>query len=285
MLLPVILYFLIFNYWPMYGVLIAFKDYMPFKGFNGSPWIGFEMFDRFLTSYLFWDLVKNTISLSLYSLIVGFPIPIILSLFLNQIKSEKFKKWVQTITFAPNFLSVIVVVGMLFIFLSPETGMINKLMQFFGVNPIFFMARPEWYQSIYVWSGVWQSAGFSMIIYLAALSGIDPSLHEAAIVDGANKWKRILYIDIPSIMPTIIVLLILSIGSVMAVGFEKAYLMQNSLNLNSSEIIATYVYKVGLLNNEYSYSAAIGLFNSVINCGLLILVNLIAKKTSNTSLW
>ncbi|WP_412761527.1 ABC transporter permease [Paenibacillus chibensis] len=284
-LLPTIAYFLIFNYGPMYGLQIAFKNYIAVKGIWGSPWAGLEHFERFFNSPQFTVILKNTLLLSLYELAISFPIPIIMALLLNQIQNVRFKKFIQTVTYAPHFISAVVIVGMLFVFLSPRNGLINELIVFFGGSPTYFMARPEWFKTIFVFSGLWQNAGWSMIIYLAALTNVSPDLHEAATVDGANKYQRIWHIDLPSIMPTVIILLILSIGNFMNVGFEKVYLMQNALNLDASEVIQTYVYKSGLLSAQYSYSAAVGLFNAGINFILLITVNELAKRLKQNSLW
>ncbi|MCH4887617.1 sugar ABC transporter permease [Acidaminobacter sp. JC074] len=285
MVLPAVLLIFIFRYIPMYGVQIAFKDFVPTKGITGSEWVGFKHFIRFFESYNFWDILKNTLGLSLYQLIVGFPFPIILALILNQIKHNPFKKMVQTVTYIPHFVSVVVVIGMLTLFTSPDKGIIAHLFTMFGMEPINFMGEAKWFKSLYVFSGIWQSAGWGSIIYLAALAGVDPSLYEAASIDGASKWQKILYIDIPSIVPTAIILLLLNTGKLMSIGFEKVYLMQNPLNQSTSEIISTYVYKMGLLNSQYSYSAAIGLFNTMINFVLLITLNRIAKKANQTSLW
>ncbi|MGG1554057.1 ABC transporter permease subunit [Paenibacillus ferrarius] len=284
LLLPALLYFAIFEYGPIYGLQIAFKNFTPFKGISGSPWVGFDHFIRFFNSYKFWDVLWNTLTISLYEMLL-FPIPIILALLINQLTSQRFKKVVQTVTYAPHFISTVVIVGMLYLFLSPNSGIINKLLAAMGFDSVFFMAKPELFSSIFVWSGVWQNAGWGTIIYLAALTGINPELHESAVVDGANKFKRILHIDLPGIMPTVIVLLILNVGNFMSVGFEKVYLMQNPLNVSSAEVIQTYVYKSGLVGAQYSYSAAIGMFNSVINCILLLVVNFIAKRLGKTSLW
>ncbi|MCM3259429.1 carbohydrate ABC transporter membrane protein 1, CUT1 family [Paenibacillus sp. cl141a] len=282
---PVIAYYVLFQYVPMYGIQIAFKDFIATQGIWGSPWVGFEHFDRFFNSYYFWRLIKNTLGIGLYSLAVGFPIPIILALLMNEIRAERFKKFVQTITYAPHFLSTVVVVGMMMIFLSPRYGIINHFIEMVGGQPINFMTEPSWFKSLYVLSDVWQTMGWSSIIYLAALAGIDNQLHEAARVDGATRLQRIWHINIPGIMPTIIILLILNMGSIMGIGFEKVLLMQNNLNMESSDIIATYVYRMGIQNAEYSFSAAIGLFNSVINFILLVAVNFISKRVSETSLW
>lgn len=282
--LPAFLIILIFSYVPMYGVIIAFKDYMPSLGIFESPWVGFKHFQRFFDSYYFWDLMKNTLGISLYSLIVGFPLPIILALALNEIKDGAFKKITQTVTYAPNFIAVVVMVGMVIAFLSPSTGIINHFLDFIGVGRINFMTEPRWFKTIYVLSGVWQGTGWGSVIYLAALSGVDTQLHEAATIDGASRLQRVWYINIPTIMPTMVILLIMSFGSLMSVGFEKIILMQNPLNMESSNVIATFVYQQGLLDAQYSFAAAVGLFNSLINSILLILVNGIAKRLSDSSL-
>jgi putative aldouronate transport system permease protein len=223
--------------------------------------------------------------LSVYQLAASFPIPIILALLLNYSVGKRFKKVVQTVTYAPHFISTVVIVGMLTVFLSPQSGLINIMIRAFGGDPVMFLTDASWFTSNYVWSGIWQNAGWGTIIYLAALTSINPELHESAVVDGATKIKRIIHIDLPGIMPTVIVLLILSVGSFMSVGFEKVYLMQNPLNVSSAEVIQTYVYKSGLIGAQYSYSAAIGMFNSVINCLLLLIINFIAKRAGQSSLW
>ena len=283
--IPTFIFFLVFHYGPMYGVQIAFKNFMASKGIMGSPWVGFEHFQRFFRSYHLWTLIKNTLGISLYSLIVGFPASIILAIMLNEVRHKQYKKAVQMITYAPHFISVFVLVGMMAVFLSPKTGIINQVIKNLGGEAITFMAEPKWFKSLYVWSGVWQGVGFGSIIYISALSGIDPQIHEAAIVDGATKLQRIWNIDIPGILPTAVILLIMNVGSIMSVGFEKILLMQNSLNMISSDVISTYVYRVGLLGAEFSFSSAVGLFNAVINAILLVLANTIARKFSETSLW
>lgn len=284
-LLPALVILILFSYVPMYGVQLAFRDYNPIMGITGSPWVGFDHFVRFFNSYQFKQLIGNTLILSLYSLIVGFPIPIILALALNQVKNSKFKKLVQTVTYAPHFISVVVLVGMLGIFFSVNGGLVNEVIKLFGGEPKLFMGEVKYFRHMYVWSGIWQSMGWSAVIYLAALSGVSPELHEAATVDGATKLQRIWNIDLPTILPTIVTLLILNCGSVMSMGFEKAFLMQNPLNMENSEIIATYVYKMGLINAEYGFSTAVGLFNSVINCILLVTVNKVSKKIGQDGLW
>jgi putative aldouronate transport system permease protein len=285
LILPVVAYFIIFHYLPMYGVQIAFKDFLAVKGIGGSPWVGLKHFERFFNSYYAWRLIRNTVGLSLYQLVITFPVPIILALLINEVRNSKFKRVVQTVTYAPHFLSTVVMVGLILVFLSPKNGMINLIIVALGGEPIYFMSESGWFKSIYVFSEVWQNTGWASIIYLAALAGIDPQLYEAAVVDGASKIKRIIYITIPCLMPTAIILLILNFGHVMSIGFEKVFLMQNDLNLESSEVISTYVYKNGLVGAQYSFSAAIGLFNSVINFTLLIVVNTISKRVSQTSLW
>ncbi|WP_144554325.1 sugar ABC transporter permease [Bacillus sp. X1(2014)] len=283
-LLPALVYFIVFHYVPMYGVLIAFKDFIATKGIMGSPWVGFKHFERFFDSYQFWSLIKNTLGLSIIQLIVGFPLPIFLALMMNQIRSDKYKRFVQTVVYAPHFISVVVLAGMIYVFFS-NNGLINNLILIFGGDPISFMAKPDWFKPLYIASGVWQETGWAAIIYLAALAGVSPELHEAAVMDGANKWQRIFHVDIPAIMPTAVILLILNVGNIMNIGFEKAYLLQTPMNQPAAEIIPTYVYKMGLQQAQYSFAAAVGLFNSVINLVLLVLVNKFAKKLSGTGLW
>lgn len=282
---PVVLYFLLFEYWPMYGVQIAFKDFIASQGIWGSPWVGLKHFERFFDSYFFWRLIRNTLGISLYELAVGFPVPILLALMINEVRQKRFQRWVQTITYAPHFLSTVVVVGMVVMFLSPNQGIVNAIIRAFGGDEIAFMTQPEWFKSIYVLSGVWQHMGWSSVIYLAALAGIDPQQHEAARVDGASRLQRIWHINLPGIRPTIVILLILNVGSVMGVGFEKVFLMQNSLNMPASDVISTYVYRSGIIGAQYSFSAAVGLFNSIVSFILLLSVNRIARKLSETSLW
>jgi putative aldouronate transport system permease protein len=285
LLLPTVIYFLVFRYGPMYGVQIAFKDFIATEGIWGSPWVGLEHFERFFNSFQFWRLLRNTLWLSVYSLIISFPLPIFLALLMNQFPSVRYRRFVQTVIYAPTFISTVVLVGMIFVFLSPRSGLINHILVAFGGEPINFMASADLFPSIYVWSGVWQGTGFATIVYMAALAGVDPTLHEAATIDGANKWQRIWHVDLPSILPTIIILLILSVGNIMNVGFEKVLLMQTSLNMETSSVIQTYVYEVGLQRAQYSFSTAIGLFNSVINLILLASVNWFSRRISETSLW
>lgn len=285
-LLPAVIMVAIFCYAPMYGVLMAFQNYSPSKGILGSPWVGFEWFERFFNMPRFWQILGNTLTLSVYSLIVGFPIPIILAVLINSVESNRFRRVTQTVTHMPHFISTVVLVGMITVFLSPRSGFLNHMLEMFGAaEDTYYMGVAEYFPHIYVWSGVWQDMGWNSIIYLAALTGVDQALHEAAQVDGATKLQRIWHIDLPAIIPTMVILLILNVGSIMSVGYEKVFLMQNDLNIMSSEVISTYVYKIGLTQQQFSYSAAIGLFNNVINFILLITVNKISAKLSGSSLW
>lgn len=283
-LLPV-LYLLVFKYIPMIGVQIAFKDFNVIKGIWGSQFVGLKHFHEFFASPNFWLLIKNTIGISFYSLIAGFPVPIVLALALNEVRTGFFKRSVQMITYAPHFISTVVMVSIIIRMLSPHVGIVDHFFSLLGMPMTNFLGIPEFFKSIYVWSGIWQEMGYASIIYIAALAGVDPSLYEAARIDGASRWKKIIHIDLPSLIPITVIMLILSLGSVMGVGFEKIYLMQNPLNASSSEVISTYVYKVGLLGANFSFSAAVGLFNSVINLILLLTVNFFARKVSETSLW
>lgn len=283
--LPGLIITFIYSYIPMYGVQIAFRNYNPRDGFTGSEWVGMKYFIRFFNSPYFWTTIKNTFILSVYSLIVSFPIPIILALMLNSFRHKRYRKVIQTVTYAPNFISTVVMCGMLILFLSPSVGFVNNIIKTLGGDPINFMAEEKLWRHIYVWSGVWQGMGWSSVIYFAALAGVSPELHEAAICDGATKFQLVRYIDLPSILPTATILLIMSCGSILSVGFEKVFLLQNDLNKGVSEVISTYTYQVGLIDNNMSYSSAVGLFNSVVNAILLILVNKTSDKLSGTSLW
>jgi putative aldouronate transport system permease protein len=269
----------------MYGIQIAFKDYNAFLGFTKSPWIGFFHFKRFFNSYQFWKVLINTITLSFFQLIAGFPIPVILALMLHQVDNKRYKSIVQTVTYAPHFISLVVLVGLLSIFLSPRTGLINALITALGGDAKYFLGNAKLFKSIYVISGIWQNAGWGAIVYLAALSGISPTLYEAAEIDGANRFHRMIHVDLPGILPTIVILLILNVGKVMKLGFEKVFLMQNPLNLSSSEIISTYVYKMGILEAQFSFSTAVDLFNGIVNLIILLAANRLARKISEYSLW
>ena len=287
MLLLPVLYLLVFHYWPMYGVQIAFRNFNVVDGITGSPWVGLAHFERFVTSYNFWQIIKNTLILSIYSLAAGFPLPILLALSLNNVGQAWFRRTVQMVGYAPYFISVVVMVGIIFILLDPRFGLVNQLLGLIGFGPVDFMGNAAYFRQIYVWSGVWQYAGFSCIIYLAALTSVDPTLHEAAIIDGANKLQRIRDIDLPTIMPVAVVLLILEMGAVLSIGFEKILLLQNPINLPVSEVIDTYVYHVGLTGQlpQFSYAAAIGLFQSVIALILIVVVNQLARRIEGAALW
>lgn len=279
MLVPGLVLTFIFKYIPMYGVLIAFKDYNPLRGILGSPWIGFSEFEKFLSSPNFMNLLMNTLKLSVYGLLLGFLPPIILAIMLNQLLSEKAKKRIQLVLYAPNFISVVVIVGMIFLFFSVD-GPVNHILGFFGIKASF-LTDPDWFRPLYIFSGIWQGMGWASTLYTATLVNVDTSLVEAAKLDGANIFQRIWHIDIPTLKPIMVIQFILAAGGIMSVGYEKAYLMQTSLNLTSSEIIATYVYKVGLVSGDYSYSTAVGLFNTVINVILLVVVNKLVSKVND----
>ena len=285
MFLPVLVFFLVFHYAPMYGVQIAFKKFSAVRGIVGSPWRGLYYFQQFFDSYLFGELIGNTLGLSLYSLAVGFPTPILLALMMNELRSERVKRVVQTITYAPHFISMVVMCSMIILFLSPSSGVLNRIIEILGGQSVYFMGKLEYFKTIYVLSGVWQNTGWSSIIYMAALSGIDPQLHEAATIDGASRLQRVWHINLPGILPTAVILLIMNCGSLMSIGFEKAFLLMNDLNRAAAEIISTFVYQRGLIDRNYSSAAAIGLFNSAINLVLLLGVNAIARRVSDTSLW
>ena len=284
LLLPAIVITIIFKYIPIYGVQIAFRDYNPVQGFFGSPWAGWDWFERFFNNYNSVRMIRNTVLLSLYSILWTFPIPIILSLLINQVRSKKFQRVTQTVIYAPHFISVMVLCGMLKIFLSPYGGLINIIAQALGApQAVNFIDEASAFRTIYISSSIWQDAGWGTIIYLATLSSVDISLHEAAKVDGANTLQRILHIDVPALVPIIVIQLIMSFGSLMNVGFEKALLLQTPLNKETSEIIATYVYEQGMLKAMYSFSTAVDLFNSAVNIVLLTLVNTVCKKLSDVS--
>ena len=279
-------YLIIFKYWPMYGVQIAFREYKPTRTIWGSPWVGLKYIRKFVEYRKFWELIRNTFLISFYSLLT-FPLPVILALLLNYMPSQRYKKTVQLVSYAPHFISTVVMVGILLQFLDTRSGLINVVITALGGKAVNFMAKPQYFRFIYVASGVWQGVGYNSIIYIAALSGVSPELHEAAIVDGADILKRVWHIDLPSILPTMAILLIMSAGSMLSVGYEKIYLMQNSLNNSVSEVISTYTYKQGIAasNPQYSYGAAIGLFISLVNVVLLLVVNRVTGKLSGSSLF
>ncbi|HVC83102.1 MAG TPA: ABC transporter permease subunit [Chloroflexota bacterium] len=278
-------FLIIFNYIPMAGVQIAFRDYSPIGGIWHSPWIGMQEFQFFFQSPYFQPLIQNTLTLSLYALLVGTPATIILAVALNEVTNATFRRTVQMVTYAPYFISTVVLVGMMFIILSPSSGLISQIYGFFGAPAPNLLASPTAFPSLYVWSGIWQETGYGAVIYLAALANVNLDLYEAARVDGASRWQKILHIDLPAIKPTVIILTILAVGNLMGIGFEKAYLLQNPLNLSTSEIIPTYVYKNGLLDDNFSFAAAVGLFNSGVNFVLILIVNFVARRVSDTSLF
>ncbi|GAA1307497.1 sugar ABC transporter permease [Planotetraspora silvatica] len=278
-------YFVIFKYIPISNAVIAFKDYNVIKGVWGSDWVGFKNFELFFSNPVFGTLLKNTFILAFYLVLASFPIPIILAIALNEIRGGLFKRTVQLLTYAPYFISTVVAVSMTILILSPRLGIVNDALGLFGIPAVDFLGDPDYFRHIYVWSDVWQTTGYSAVIYMAALAGIDPALHEAAKIDGASRWQRIRNVDLPGIMPTAVIILILGVGNMMAIGFEKAFLLQNDLNLAQSEIIATYVYKTGLVNADFSMATAVGLFNSVVNLCLLLFVNFAAKRITGKGLW
>lgn len=285
MVIPGVLFYLIFKYWPMYGVQIAFRNYNAALGITGSPWVGLKWFEKFIHSFQFGSLMSNTFIIAFYALLVGFPIPIILALALNANEHPRFKKTVQMVSYAPHFISVVVLVSLLNVFFGQSFGLVNNLRAAMGADRKLYLGMPQYFRHMYVWSGVWQNMGWNAIIYISALSGVSPELHEAATVEGASRLQRIWHIDIPHILPTITILLIMDSGHLLNVGFDKVYLMQNDQNLRYAQVISTYVYEMGLLKNQPSYSAAIGLFNSVISLIMLVTVNQISKRIGETSLW
>ncbi len=285
LVIPPLLFLFFFNYLPMAGLQVAFKNFNASKGIWGSDWVGMQHFNRFFGAYNFSRILSNTLLLSLYNLAVSFPIPIIFALMLNEIPSKRFQKSVQMVSYAPHFISTVIVVSMLNQFLSLRFGFVNNMLAALGLERVNFLAQSGMFRSIYVWSDVWQHTGYRAVIYIAALSTIDPALYEAAKIDGASRIQRIRYIDIPSLLPTAVILLILDVGRIMNLGVDKILAMQNPANMSVSEVISTHVYNIGIINADFSYASAIGLFNSVINLVLILLVNYIAKKLSDTSLW
>lgn len=284
MFLPTVLYYLIFAYKPMYGALIAFKDFEPSLGFMESPWVGFKHFIKFFDSYYFWRLIKNTFTISGFTILFGFPAPIILALLMNEIQSSAFKRTVQTITYLPHFISMIVICGMIKIF-TGDAGIITDLVVMFGGERTSLLNKAEFFVPVYVISDIWQSVGWGTIIYLAALTGVDQELYEAAAIDGAGRFRQTLSITLPGIAPTVITMLILRLGNVLNVGYEKIILLYNQSTYITADVISSYNYRAGLLESQWSYSTAVGLFNSFINLAFLILTNKISKSVSETSLW
>ena len=280
-----LLWYIIFCYVPMYGIQLAFRDYNPRLGYLGSPVVGLRWFEQFFSSYYWKNIIWNTFSISLYSIIFGFPVPIILAIIINELPGRKFKKLLQNITYIPHFISIVVLCGMLYLFLSPQYGIINTMLETLGFQPVGFLESSKYFKGVYVVSEIWQESGWSSIIYIAALAGIDPSLYEAAKIDGAGRMKRIIHISLPGIIPTIVTLLILKIGQIMSIGFEKVFNLYSPATYETADIISTYVYRQGILSANYSSAAAIGLFNSVINLILVVMMNKISRKLTETSLW
>ena len=285
LLFPSIILLIMFAYIPMLGLVIAFKDYSPANGILNSPWAGFKYFTQFFNSVQFGTTMMNTLKISIYSILVGFPLPILLALLCNQLRAGKFKKVFQVTTYLPHFISTMVMCGMIILFLSPNSGLIANIFKSLGWTMPNLLSKPDSFAGVYVWSDVWQHIGWDSIIYLAALSAIDPTYYEAATMDGASRIQKILNIDLPLLLPTAMILLILRAGSLLSIGFEKVLLLQNPLNLAGSEVISTYVYKVGMLNFQYSYSTAIGLFNTVVNLIILLSVNWFSKRYTKTGLF
>ncbi|MDF2670265.1 MAG: sugar transporter permease [Paenibacillus sp.] len=283
--IPCIVFYILFRYGPIYGLIIAFKDYSVYQGILGSEWVGFEHFQRFFDSHDFWLLFRNTFLLGLFTLLWAFPFPILFAVLLNEVRHAKFKKTIQTFSYLPTFLSVVIISSMITDFLSPTHGLVNQVLQWLGFTPIYFLAAPEWFRTIFISSEIWQHMGFEAIIYLAAIAGIDPTLYEAAKVDGASRFQMIRRITIPSIMPTILILFIIKSGSVFRVGYEKVLLLYNPMTYEVADVFSTYVYRKGLLETNYSYAAAVGLFESLIALCMLLLTNAISKKAGGRALW
>lgn len=285
LLLPALIWVAVFCYGPMYGLLIAFKTYKPKLGIWGSPWAGFKYFEQFFSTQIAFRSIINTLRLSVYTLLFSFPIPILLALVINQIQRVSLRKFVQTATYVPYFISNVVVVGILSVILNPTTGFVNRLLDTIGIGSRMFMSRPEYFIPVYVLSGIWQTAGFNAIIYLSSLTTISPDLYEAAMIDGATRLQRIRYIEAPALIPTIVIMLVMATGNMLSVGYEKVYLMQTGMNLTVSEVVSTYVYKVGVQSAQFSFASAVGLFNSIINLAFLVTTNWICKRLSNVSLF
>ena len=285
LLIPAILFFAIFCYGPMYGIIIAFKDYNTGLGIMSSPWVGLKHFKRFIDMPVFWNVLKNTLLLSLYHLAVNFPIPIVVALMINEVKEGIFKKTLQTVIYAPHFISTVIICSMITLFLSPSAGFVNKMMEALGGDAVNFMSNPDYFKHIYVWSNTWQHTGWSSIIYVAALSGVDMSLHESASIDGAGRLQRIWHINLPSLRPTIVIQLILCCGSILVSDFEKVLILQKPAIMETADVLSTYVYRIGIQQAQFSLSTAIGLFNSIFNFIFLIFRNFACRKIGDTSLW
>lgn len=284
MLAPVLAYFLVFQYVPMIGAVIAFKDFNPATGIQGSPWVGLDWFRQFFDSLFVGRVIANTILINVYDVLLGFPAPIVLALLLNELTGTRFRQFVQTVTYLPHFISVVVVSGMLLDFLARD-GVVGQIVASLGGTPQAVMSDPDWFRTVYVGSEIWQSVGWGSIIYLAALAGINPTLYEAARIDGANRWQRLRHITLPGLLPIIATLLVLRLGQLMTVGFEKIILLYNPATYETADVISTYVYRHGILDANYSYAAAVGLFNSAVAMVLLVVANKLSRRWSGTSIW
>lgn len=284
MFLPVLVYYIIFHYWPMYGIIIAFKDFKPMKGIFGSEWMGLYQFKEFLTSPYLWRLLRNTLTINLASLVFAFPLPILFALILNECKSVKFRKVVQTVTYMPHFVSSVVVCSLMLIFCR-SNGIVTTILKVFGVQQTNLFSVPRYFKTLYICMNIWQELGWDSIIFFAALTSIDASLYEAARVDGANRWQQMWHVTLPGILPTIVILLIMRIGSLMSLGWDRIYLLYNEMIYETADVISTYVYRMGLTRMQYSYATAVGLLNSVVNIILLVSANLVSAKVTESSLW
>lgn len=282
---PALAWYVLFAYWPMYGILIAFQDFNVVRGFWASEWVGFEHFRSFFADPYFPRLLKNTLLLNVYGLLFGFPVPILLALLFNEIRHQWFKRVSQTISYLPYFISAVVVCGMVLTFLSPSTGLVNAILSRFGIESIYFLQNPDYFRTVFVTMSIWQGAGFSAIIYMAALSGISPELYEAARIDGANRWNQMRHITLPGLVPTIVILLILNMGGMLNSDFEKIILLSNPTIYETADVLNTYVYRKGLLESDFSYATAVGFFQGLIGFLLVVAANRISKKTTETSLW
>ncbi|WP_246067148.1 ABC transporter permease [Paenibacillus koleovorans] len=284
-LLPALFYYVFFHYVPMYGALIAFQDFNPFRGMRHSSWVGLKHFDSFVNSIYFYRLMRNTFLLGFYSIVFGFGFPIAFALLLRETKNRVVRTVAQSISYLPHFISTVVIAGLVVTFLSPSTGLINSLMKTVGLTPIDFMREPSWFRTIYTSSGIWQHMGWSSIIFFASLSSISPSLYEAAEIDGASRWRKMWHISLPGILPTVITILLLDLGHVMEIGFEKVFLLHNTSTYSTGDVLSTYVYRSGLVDQQYSFAAAVGLFNSVLSLVVIVSCNKLARKLSGYSLW
>jgi putative aldouronate transport system permease protein len=285
LLAPTIIWFMVFLYRPMYGLQIAFKDYSVFRGIEGSPWVGFEHFHTLFESDQFIRALKNTVIISMLTLVFGFPMPIILALMFNEVLNQTYKKTVQTVVYLPHFISTVIISGIVITAFSPSSGVVNTILDWMGFDKVYFLTKPEWFRPIFIGSGIWQEAGFSSIVFLAAIAGVNPSLYESAVVDGASRWQMMWKITIPSIMPTIIIMLIIRIGNLLEVGFELIILLYQPATYQTADVVNTYIYRQGLQVGQYDLAAAAGLFNAVVAFVLVMTANTISKRYSRTSLW